>query len=274
MGRGRDSAAGGAAMPGFDDPEVDTGFLCGCSAYELLKGTKSETMPQLDRGGFLKDRSESLKARWDELPQTEKDNYGFENDLMELLQALVDEQDRRIVKAKERYEANNEAEPGISVEMKASIDELHEQIVELQTQSEALGESGDVDASMAAFNKANTLQLQLQEMERKTATVAQKKQYVDDISGLVYSSTDNESRIADLQSGKHYRAWKEIREKLIELCARNPPRKGANGGSSSASAPTRGGTDEPGRDRGGDRDRRDDRGRDYDRRDDRRDGRG
>lgn len=57
MGRGRDSAAGGAAMPSFDDPDVDTGFLCGCSAYELLKGTKSETMPQLDRGGFLKARN-------------------------------------------------------------------------------------------------------------------------------------------------------------------------------------------------------------------------
>merc|ERR1719446_286535 len=128
MGRGRDSAAGGAAMPGFDDPEVDTGFLCGCSAYELLKGTKSETMPQLDRGGFLKDRSESLKARWDELPQEEKDKYGFEYDLMQFLQTLVDEQDRRIAKAKERYEANNDVPPEIPAEVKASMEALQEQI--------------------------------------------------------------------------------------------------------------------------------------------------
>ena len=187
-------------------------------------------------------------------------------------------QDRRIVKAKERYEANNEAEPGISVEMKASIDELHEQIVELQTQSEALGESGDVDASMAAFNKANTLQLQLQEMERKTATAAQKKQYVDDISGLVYSSTDNESRIADLQSGKHYRAWKQIREKLIELRSRIAPHK--RGGGSTLGTASRSRATEPGHDRDlayrDDHGRCDDkravirdrgRGRDYDRRD-------
>tara|TARA_B100000524_G_scaffold29400_1_gene14655 strand:+ start:242 stop:514 length:273 start_codon:yes stop_codon:yes gene_type:complete len=54
MGRGRDSAPGAVAQPTFDDPNVDTGYLCGCSPYELLKGTKSETMPQLDRGGFLK----------------------------------------------------------------------------------------------------------------------------------------------------------------------------------------------------------------------------
>ena len=38
------------------------------------------------------DRSESLKARWDELPQEEKDKYGFEYDLMQFLQTLVDEQ--------------------------------------------------------------------------------------------------------------------------------------------------------------------------------------
>ena len=56
MGRGRDSAPGEVVLPAFDDPDVDTGYHCGCSPYELLKGTKSETMPQLDRGGYLKAR--------------------------------------------------------------------------------------------------------------------------------------------------------------------------------------------------------------------------
>ena len=169
-------------------------------------------------------------------------------------------QDRRIVKAKERYEANNSLQAEIPEEIQASMEALQEQIVELQAQSEALGESGDLDASMAAFNKANALQLQLQDIDNKVAPVAQKKQYVDEISGLVYSSTDNEGRIADLQSGKHYRAWKEIREKLIELRSKNPPRRQVV--CTSAKSSNRCGANELGRHR--DRDRRDYSGRDND----------
>ena len=38
-----------------------------------------------------------------------------------------------------------------------------------------------------------------------------KKQYVDEVSGLVYSSTDNEQRISDLQSGKMYQVRVRVR---------------------------------------------------------------
>ena len=50
-----------------------------------------------------------------------------------------------------------------------------------------------------------------------------KKQYVDEVSGLVYSSTDNEARIADLQAGRQYQAWKAIRERLLAFKANPPP---------------------------------------------------
>lgn len=267
MGKGRDSAAGNN-QPTFDDPDVDRYFLCGCSPYELLKGTKSETMPQLERDGFLKERSESLKSQWDELTQEDKDNYGFEFELKEFLQILVDEQDRRITKAKERYEAANDIPPEIPPETKKQIDLIKEQIIELQTQSEVLGEQGDVDESVTAFNKANAMQLQLQAIEQRATPAAPKKQYVDEVSGLVYSSTDNEARIADLQSGRQYKAWKAIRDCLEALKAQNPPRAGsknreATGGSSAGGAGAGPRDDE--RERRGD-----DRGRERDRRDDRR----
>lgn len=47
----------------FNDPKLDKFHLCGCSPYDLLKGTKSEQMPQLGREGFLLERSEMLKMR-------------------------------------------------------------------------------------------------------------------------------------------------------------------------------------------------------------------
>ena len=73
---------------------------------------------------------------------------------MDFLAALVEEQDRRIAAAKKRYDAMNEAEAEVPKELLAQIDGLKEQIQELQTQSEVLGEEGDVDGSMQAFQKA------------------------------------------------------------------------------------------------------------------------
>lgn len=269
--------------PTFDDEGVDRSFLCGCSPYELLKGTKSETMPQLEREGFLKERSAGLKMRWEALSQEERDKYGYERELLDFLQILVDEQDRRVTKAKEKYEAKNDEPAELPPDIKKEVDGLKEQIKELQAQSEVLGEDGDVDASMQAFNKANALQLHMQGIEARAAPQQNKRQFVDEVSGLVYSSTDNEARIADLQSGRQYKAWKTIREKLIELKELNPPAKpvkdAAMGGTSDVPEAARDGGDrdrrneDDSRKRDGRREeRRDDRGHDR-RRDDRRDDR-
>lgn len=276
----------------MSDPNLSRFFLCGCDPYELLRGTKSETMPQLERGGFLKDRPEAMKIAWEGLSQEEKDAYGFERETQDFLQTLIDEQDRRVRIAKDKYERDNNVEPEVPEEMRKKLETIREQVKELQAQSEALGEEGDVDGSMTAFNKANALQLHLNELEKKAVPVAVKKQYVDEVSGLVYSSTDNEQRISDLQSGKMYQAWKIMREKLLELRAKNLPELGVGGygvkggarpkagGASSSTRDDRerGGDKDGGRDKGysdrrdRDYDRRDYRDRDYDRRyDDRRD---
>jgi hypothetical protein len=92
--------------------------------------------------------------QWEALTQEEKDKFGFESELMDFLAALVEEQDRRIAAAKKRYDAMNEAEAEVPKELLAQIDGIKEQIQELQTQSEVLGEEGDVDGSMQAFQKA------------------------------------------------------------------------------------------------------------------------
>ena len=94
MGKSRDVPLDerDANGPSFDENSVDKYFLCGCSPYELLKGTKSETMPQLERDGYLLERSEAVKIAWDAQTQEEKDAYGYDYDTMMFLQMLVDEQ--------------------------------------------------------------------------------------------------------------------------------------------------------------------------------------
>ena len=163
--------------------------------------------------------------RWDALPQEEKDRYGFERDLYELLSSLVEEHDRRIQRQKERYDRENamlEGRDTVDPELKREIESVKEQITELLTHSEVLGEAGDVDEALQPFSQSTSLSARLTELERRAQPREAKKQYVDDVSGLVYSSTDNEARIADLQAGKQYKAWKAIREKLIELKAKPP----------------------------------------------------
>ena len=271
-------------LQNMNDPSLDRYFICGCSPYELLRGTKSETMPQMDREGFLKDRPEAMKIAWEALSQEERDSHGFERETQDFLQVLVEEQDRRVRASKEKYERDNNAEPEIPPDKKKQLETLLEQVKELQAQSEALGEEGDVDGSMTAFNKANALQLHLNEVEKKAVPVPVKKQYVDEVplvltictssaialhplssahslgtlwalctpvlhplytpsqvSGLVYSSTDNEQRISDLQSGKMYQAWKMMREKLLELKAKNLPELGGGGYGSKGGAKPRSG---------------------------------
>jgi len=226
MGKNRDTKVGNgeSAFQDFSDPKLDTYYLCGCSPYGLLQGTKSEAMPGLEREGFLKDRSEGMRLRWEALPQEEKDKYGYERDLYELLSMLVEEQDRRIVRLKERYERENaELKVEVNTELMNEIESVREQMIELLTQAEVLGENGQVDDAQSAFTRGAAQSSRLQELERRAVPKEAKKQYVDEVSGLVYSSTDNEARIADLQAGRQYQAWKAIRERLLELKAAPPP---------------------------------------------------
>ena len=82
------------SRPAFSDEDIDKYYLCGCSPYELLRGTKSETMPQFERDGFLRQKSEGLRMEWEALPQEEKDRYGYERQLRDFLEVLVEEQVR------------------------------------------------------------------------------------------------------------------------------------------------------------------------------------
>jgi hypothetical protein len=66
--------------------------------YELFENTKSDLGAHPNR----ETHDEEAKAQWDELQQEEKDKYGYEYELMDLLDNLVHQCDKRIEKNKER----------------------------------------------------------------------------------------------------------------------------------------------------------------------------
>lgn len=223
MGKNRDVAGSMDVEPDFSDPQIDRYFLCGCSPYELLRGTKSEHLPQLEREGFLKERSETVRLRWEALPQEERDGYGYERDLYDLLTNLVEEHDRRISRLRERYERENSEVPEISAEAKREIENKQDESNEMLVEAELLGEEGKPEAQLVAQQKAEALAKEAELLEKKALPPGYKKQFVDDVSGLVYSSTDSEARFADLQKGKQYQAWAAIRAKLTEMREKPPP---------------------------------------------------
>lgn len=254
----------------FYDDEVDKLWLAGFSPHQALENTKNDLGPPPGQ------QETRWKNEWDALPQEEKDKYGFEFKLKEELEKLVEDFDRKIKRTKERIEVQNPLE-SLPPEVAQEVGLLDEQIRVLQEESGKLGEEGDVDQSLALHNEAGTLETKRADLVRSSSDPKQKQQFVCEVSGLIYSSTDNEQRIRDLQTGRQYIGWKKIRDHLVKLKAQNPPpgipgygRKSAAGGE---------GSEAKDRDRDRDRDhdsRRDSRRDDYrrdDRRDDRRDSR-
>ena len=75
---------------------VDRAFLCGCSPYQFLEGTRSELLGPLTRAGYKLKRSEAMQEQWNRLPQREKDAFGFEREAQDLLQEVADAMDAQI----------------------------------------------------------------------------------------------------------------------------------------------------------------------------------
>lgn len=86
-------------------------YLCGLSPHYLFKNTKSAGDVYRHLGDYDKVCDDECKRQWEELPQEEKDKYGYEYELKVLLEKLVRDCDRRIEKGKERIRKESEPWP-------------------------------------------------------------------------------------------------------------------------------------------------------------------
>lgn len=211
----------------FSRPDIDRFYLCGCSPYTTLAGTKSEAMLPVLAQPLKQDVK--LKEAWDALEQRERDKYGFEHELFVFLRDLVEENDRRIQSTKARLEAQwDPSEAEMPPETAAVLSNLNDQITELQVKAEVAGESGDIDESVKLNESAEALIRRKQEIESaaelRKQDFAAKRQVVCEISGLIHAANDNEQRLAELHSGRQWKGWKAIRDKYAELLEKRPPR--------------------------------------------------
>ena len=210
--------------------------LCGLSPLELLRSTKSihDVYRVLGPEYRLRAPDAAERAEWAGLSQRDRDAYGYEYDLRQVLERLVAECDRRIARGHERVEREAQALPW-TAEEEAEREDLERREEEALVLAQALGEAGDIDGAQGAVLQAEGLQRLQLDLERKHCPRASVS--VCEISGI-FLSVEETAKGHDLE-GRQYKGWKRIREKLEELQERNPPPASRRGSS-------RGGTREQG----------------------------
>lgn len=223
MGKSRnlpDALKGTVKELHFSDRVVCKHFLCGICPYILFSATKS------DLGRCPKEVCDNtdallLREQYNLLPQSEKDLYGYEHDLMLFLEDLVRACDLRILKNKRRAEK----EMSISEEMLQKLAAIETEIRAITEKCVAAAEEGNIDASQELSLKIDGLK---EEAERITNPKDIKHTTVCEISGNFMSTRDNDERMRAHFEGKQFLGWKMVRDKLAEYTARGvgpPPAK-------------------------------------------------
>lgn len=220
----------------FWDDEVCKYAICGLCPYTLFSNTKSflgECQSEMhDQLGMDK-----IQAEWDALTEAEKHKYGYEQRLLDLVEQLVKDMDRKIERQKER--AVKESLPRmLTAADKAKLDDFLKRQGELVEQSEQLAEAGDVDASMARASRAEKLKEE-HDQTLVTLTAPDRIMTVCEVCGVFINCTDSEQRqlasaaalgktalgnvvpvskaLGDHLEGKQYLGWLAIRQKYKEL---------------------------------------------------------
>ncbi|CAD7695799.1 unnamed protein product [Ostreobium quekettii] len=215
MGKDRDLPPGertGRTLK-FSDPSVCKFQVAGLCPNMLFKNTKSDL--GLCQYEVHEDHIdwEDIKKQWSELSEQERLRYGYERDLLRLLEQHIRDMDRKIAKAKERAEKES-APRELKGEDRERLAEIQLKIKESLEKSQTLGEEGDVDGSMMFAQQAESFKQQHDSLKR-SLTQPERTMTVCEICGVFINSTDNEQRkkaSLDHLNGKQYLGWKRIRE--------------------------------------------------------------
>ncbi|CAD6580793.1 MAG: splicing factor [Cyphobasidiales sp. Tagirdzhanova-0007] len=225
----------------FTDAKVCKNQLCGTCPHELFTNTKMDLgqCPKL-HSQKLKDDYESAvadaiqtlslngSAPDDGKPPlySVKELEGLKREYERNIMSFVDECDRRIRAAQRRLEKTPE-ENNKTTALMREIGEV-ETAYQLAMQAvEQLGESGQIDESMAELAKAEALKGEKQDKERElqqltdtSGASGHQKLRVCDICGAYLSILDSDRRLADHFGGKMHLGYLQLRQTIEEWRSR------------------------------------------------------
>lgn len=214
----------------FTDPKVCRSYLCGACPHDLFTNTK------MDLGACAKTHSQKLKGEYEAaLKRSQSDDPEETADAVspQELQAMrreyennilgfVEECDRRIRAAQKRLEKTPE-ENNRTTALMREIGEIQTAYEGAMAEVETLGESGQVDQSMAELAKAEALKAEKLEKERELQQLTEtsgasghQKLRVCDICGAYLSILDSDRRLADHFGGKMHLGYLQLRQTIEE----------------------------------------------------------
>ena len=150
----------------FSDPEICKHYLCGISPWYAFKNTKSSSDTCKFLGyDYTKVCDDECKAQWDAISQKEKDAYGYEHDLMVLLEKLVAEVDRKIARAHDRIDKENAPTP-LTDDEKRMVEAWIEEMRELDEEADKAADDREVDTCEAAVKRTEAVKKMKSDLER------------------------------------------------------------------------------------------------------------
>ncbi|CAE7316096.1 crop [Symbiodinium pilosum] len=157
MGKDRNSAPDAKDRQSFKDPDVCKHYLVGDCPHEMWVNQEGKASPNSPVGACKKQHSEAMRVRLRDDKDYVTYRWRYLEDLRAILQKLVDENNKKAQKVKEKLNegVTCTADTHKAVEGKLSAKEtLAQEIIEA---AEKMAEEGKVDASKQKLEEADKL---------------------------------------------------------------------------------------------------------------------
>ena len=224
LGSNRNGDGVDMAMKDFRDDDVCKMALVGLCPYTLFSNTRE------DMGTCPKIHHEKLNASYNVAKDSQ--NFGYEEELEHYLADFIAKCERANETRKRRrisdgIDSQDAAELAKETELASVIMRNSNLMRDLMEQTEKLAEAGDLDASMEAMSKIETLRVERTAAqaeakrieEEKRSTHPESKLRMCEQCGAFLSIYDNETRLADHFMGKLHIGYVKIREMHANLAA-------------------------------------------------------
>ncbi|KAJ3083543.1 splicing factor [Quaeritorhiza haematococci] len=218
---GKQALGGAPDTLTFDDPKVCRNHLCGLCPHDLFTNTK------MDIGPCPKTHSEKLKKEYEDAATNDPRLVSqFQRDWFESLSEFIADCDRTIAKQQKRLDKT--PDDAKVVQLLKDIGDMTNEIADLTSVMEKLGDEGKVAESMDVLKTVDELKEKKEEKERQLKAISgsqensqQQKLRVCEICSAYLSIFDSDRRLADHFGGKMHMGFMNIRKKVDELKAAN-----------------------------------------------------
>lgn len=190
-------------------------YLVDCCPYELLTNTKT------NYGVCKKEHDEDAKSKFQSLSLKEQWDFGFHKDLLRLCEDIIQDQDRKIRRLKERLaaECNTRLDEVQQTAQQDQIDAIEKKIKDFSTKIDRLAEEGAVDELDIIVAKVEKLREEKEDLLRAVTfnSLNKQKMEVCDVCGSYLQAGEAESRVMIHLQGKLHMGLFTLRQLIQKL---------------------------------------------------------